>query len=184
MQSTFEKIKPLIVELRNRRNTVDNWSTFKKQVHLNKKEIISEFSCRWLISICDTYADYGNPVQSRNAFIISMFVNMIRVADTYRFTMTGEHDADKLNLMKSKQIELYDGLMSLHIDRQDTCLNLSKRSLRLLKVTPLLFEIYIEIVNRLKTERTLIADFASLSSRPSFVFPVDANNIPDNHGII
>lgn len=174
----------LIKELRNSRDVQRNWLEMKNLIESNIEQIVLIFSTRWLISICDTYADYGDDVEKRNAFILSIFVNTIRIADTMRCLFKGEMDPDRIQQLKSEQIQLYDGLMTLHLDRQDTCLNLSKRMIRLLKTTPLFLRIYETLVKRALNSKNLLSDFASLSNMPERVFPLNALEMADNYGVL
>jgi len=75
-----------IKQLRNRRDVEVHWPAFQVLVAENTASVLA-LSSRWLISVCDTFADYGTPVERRNALLLSMFVNMIRVADTYRYLL-------------------------------------------------------------------------------------------------
>lgn len=183
-EELIDQIVFLIKELRNSRDVQTNWLTMKELVESNVETITKDFSSRWLVSICDTYADYGTDIERRNAFMVSLFVNMIRMADTVEYLNKGRKSNRRIKQLKNEQIPLYDGLMTLHLDRQDTCLNLSKRMIALLKETPLFLTVYKSIVMRALNSKNLLSEFASLSEMPERVFPINALEMPDNYGVV
>lgn len=183
-ENLFQQVVALIKELRNTRDVESNWPLLKHLVESNVEQIAEVFSSRWLISICDTYADFGSAVEKRNAFIISLLVNMIRVSDTIRYLYENPKNPDRVRELKNSQVPLYDGLVTLHLDRQDTCLNLSKRIIRLLTETPVLLRIYETVIDRALRSASLLSEFAALSQMPERVFPINALEMPDNYGVI
>lgn len=177
----LSQAKTLISELRNRRNPDVNWMTFKEFVELNQVEIISSFSSRWLISICDTYADYAGEVQRRNAFLISVLFNLIRLSDT--LYEAEDIRTERVAAIKAGQLPLFDGFQTLHLDKQDTLLNLAKRLSRLLRSDNLFHAIFKELLSRALRNDNLLTRFAAKSERPEWVFPEEALEIPDNYGV-
>lgn len=180
----LNEVQGLIKNLRNNVDVESNLCKFKGVVDENSDEILKTFNLRWLISICDTYADYGNPIEQRNSLLISLFVNLIRVSDTYTLTMNAGHSIEMIEKLKVQQIPLVGGLVTLNIDKQDTCLNLSKRMNKLLPCTPFLFEVYRKASRELLMSDSLLKRFSNLSDRPGFVFPENALEIPDNYGVV
>lgn len=178
--SPLEYIKPLIKELRNKRNVNENWDDLKKLILKFEDHILSHFSLRWLVSICDTYADYGTPVERRNAYLISLLVIMARLSDSYRHRIGVYFSEQKLDTTK---FHLYEGLYSFNPEHEDTCLNMCKRMTRLLEETPFFLKMYQETLRRMLKHKTLLSDYASLSSKPDKMFPMNATEIPDNYGI-
>lgn len=174
----------LIKCLRNSINVDVNWPKFRLLVESNQEEIIKTFDVKWLISICDTYADFGNALESRNAMFLSLFVGMNRLSDTYFRVHKSCIEQDNLNLFKERRVPLYSGLKTMHLDRQDTCLNISKRLVRFLSETPMFLAFYQEIITRFKQNGSLIQNFSNLSIRPEYVFPIEPLALPDNHGVV
>lgn len=87
---------------------------------------MNDCAIRWLVSICDTIVDHGAEVERREAMLVSMFINMLRLAKVHRY-LRGPIVPDRLAEARLGLIELYDGVCTFHIDRQDTFLNLSRR---------------------------------------------------------
>lgn len=178
----FERVIHLIADLRKGRDVDVNWIKFRRLVESESKVILSTFSSRWLVSICDTYADHAqSPVRRRNALAISLFMNMIRMSDT----LFEDQDVrpQRVDSVRAQQLPLFDGLQTLHLDRQDTCLNLAKRLTRSLSEDEFLYELYLELIRRTKASDNLITRFQKRSARPDRVFPENALEIEDNYGI-
>lgn len=177
----FENAKTLIAELRNRRDPEKNWNAFRTLIELNRNAVTASFSSRWLVSVCDTYADYAEPKRSRNALLISLLFNMIRVSDS--LYESKDIRGDRIDAIKNDQLPLFDGFVTLHLDKQDTFLNLAKRLTKALSDDKLLYGIFVELLERAKRNDNLLSRFAGKSARPDLVLPLNALEIADNYGI-
>ena len=180
-EDLFKSARKLIVELRNRRDVDNNWHSFRALMELNVQSVVTSFSSRWLVSVCDTYADHAEAERSSNALLISLLFNMIRVSDT--LYESSDIRGDRISAIKKKQLPLFDGFETLHLDKQDTFLNLAKRLTRALKHDALLYSIFTELLERAKRNDNLLTRFAGKSARPDWVFPINALEITDNYGI-
>jgi len=182
MRELQESITGLIKELRNSRDIERNWAKLSGIVELQQDRIISEFSMRWLCSICDTYADFAPEPARHDALKISMFINMVRLAETAKF-IRGPISTELLAQTQNDLRPLYDELNTFSIDRQDVFLNLSKRMARQLREDSLMWKIWREVLARFKRHSSVIAEFQSLSAMPERYFPVDPLSMKDNYGI-
>lgn len=178
----LSRAQALIAELRNRRDPEVNWRAFRALIEDNRAVILETFDSRWLISVCDTYADYAEPVCSRNALLISQLIGLVRVSDS----LFEDRDIreERAQQIKSGWPPTYDGLNALHLDRQDTLLNLAKRLTRALQTDPLMHAIYLELLRRMKANDNLITRFARRSARPEWVLPEEPLEIVDNYGVV
>jgi hypothetical protein len=179
----LESFRRLVVEIRNSRDLEDNLNLFFELVRSNQREILATFNIRWLVSICDTYADHGTEIERRNALLISMFVNMLRLAETYKLA-SGPLEEARLNKTRDQLVPLYEGVSTFAIDRQDVYLNLSKRMARLLPDTPFLDAIWRVILKRLHSGNNVISQLRDLSRVPEPYFPDDPLTLPDNYGVV
>jgi len=177
-------LTPLIADLRNRRNPETTFSTFQTLMDAHADDLLASVSLRWLVSMCDTYADYGTPIERRNALLVSLFVNLIRVSDTLRKAERREEIPAMIEVLKTTQLPLYDGLKTLSLAKQDTCLNLAKRLIRVLQETPFFLAVYQKAVRESLAHDSLLGTFARLSAHPERVFPEDALTMADNYGVI
>ena len=69
---TFVYLKKLLIRLR-RNNAAADWVAFKGTFETYADEIIPIMNGRWLVSMLDTYVDYADPIESRNAMIALSF---------------------------------------------------------------------------------------------------------------
>jgi hypothetical protein len=178
MKEILKEIRFRIRELRNRRSITENFNKFDTAVRLNVIGIAEHFNSRWIVSIADTYADFGEPqIVRSNAMLISLFVNMIRLGETVYNGCTP---------MKLVTIgHMYDGLTYMHYDKQDTLLNLSKRINRIMDYTPVLEPLWYAVVEKAKSasDGNYVNRFMVETERPAWVFPQNAVEIADNWGI-
>ncbi|AXK79673.1 hypothetical protein DW352_03550 [Pseudolabrys taiwanensis] len=179
--ATPAHIKVLIANLRNRREAEENWKSFEVIVQANLSWIVDDFSSRWLVSICDTYADYGSQTSRRNALLISLFINMMRLSDSL-------YEDKDIRLERIQQIKtgwppFYSEMHALHIDQQDTLLNLMKRLTRALQDDDVLHPIFLALLRRAKANDNLLQRFMKHSANPDWVFPENALEIADQYGV-
>jgi hypothetical protein len=182
MNELLETIVYLIRELRNSRNADENWKKFRATVEANEDLIIASFSVRWLRSLCDTYADFGEALERRDALAISSFINMVRFAETVRY-IRGPVIPEKLETARSGRIELYEELWTFHIHKQDVFLNMAKRMARQLQGTGLMEKIWREVIRRFLQGDNVITEFQKLSEMPERYFPLDPLDMKDNYDV-
>jgi hypothetical protein len=171
----------LIRELRNGRDSERNWLEFRAVVEADPGVLVPQLSIRWLVSICDTYADFAVPPQSCHAVLLSTFVTMLRLAETCRFTRPVIDEA-RWEETRTRIRPLYDGLTTFAIDRQDTFLNLARRIARQLSGDPLMETFWREILRRLHAGDNVVSEFARHSPVADRYFPVDPSGMIDNYG--
>lgn len=181
--SVESDIKDLIKKLRNSVNVTLNYRAFDDLVTSNIQFILDNFNTKWLVSICDTYADFGNSEEKRNALYVTWFVATLRLADTVMLMHNSQIDSIQVAKLKTCRIPLYDGLKTLHLDKQDTLLNISKRTQRNMQTTPILLDIFIEVTKRMKASNYTLTTLINVTERPSYVFPEEPSELSDNHGV-
>lgn len=183
MSELLARVQHLVKELRNSRDADANWAEMEALVRANQDEIIRTFSMRWLRSICDTFADLGNPTERRDALAISNFINLVRLAETEKF-LRGPIIPERLAEAKSKRIPLYEELWTFHVDKQDVFLNIAKRMARQMRGTGLMEAIWREVVRRFHAGTNVISELRDLSAVPERYFPLDPLGLPDNYGVV
>ena len=120
--------------------------------------VLAQLSTRWLVSICDSYADHGDAIEARNALLISSFLNWERLAATYvRWAVPGRvgHRVDAP--VPPDNQPLWDGLMTVQLERGDTVSNLLARYARLLAPTPPLLAIWRTLLARIRAHDSVLA---------------------------
>ena len=182
MSDLAAQIAALVKELRNSRDVAVNWQAFELLVRGNEDRIVAELSMRWLRSVCDSFADFGNPLERRDALAISVFINMVRFAETVGY-LRGPILPGRLAEAKSKRLPLYEELWTFHIDKQDVYLNVAKRMARQLAGTGLMEKIWREVLRRYLAGNNVITELRDLSEMPQRYFPLDPLGLPDNYGV-
>ena len=152
-------IKTLIIYLRRRKNIKDNWQKFKYLVENDPDFTCSALNTRWLVSVADTFADYGDELERRNALYISMLANFEKLAATRLLMYDLTINTQKLKkLKKNFNVPLWDGMHSFNINRGDMMNNLFFRIRRMMKETPVLADIFETVLNRMITNDTVLAN--------------------------
>jgi hypothetical protein len=183
MPELSAQIAALVKELRNSRDVEANWQAFETLVRGNEDQVVAELSMRWLRSVCDTFADFGNPIERRDALAISVFINMVRFAETVRY-LRGPILPGRLAEAKSKRLPLYEELWTFHIDKQDVYLNVAKRMARQLRGTGLMEKIWHEVLRRYLAGNNVITELRDLSEMPERYFPLEPLGLADNYGVV
>lgn len=161
-----EEIKPLIVQLRRQNNVEQNWQAFQKIIAKNLNQVCSELDTRWLISVADTYADFGSPVEQRNALYISMIANFEKLWATHLLMYDLKPNIERTNKLRNNEtIPLWDGMYSFNINRGDMTRNLFGRLFEFQKETPVLEKILETVLKRMIENETTLANLSTYHKR-------------------
>lgn len=174
-------IKILIIRLRKRKNFED-WTLFKFLLEKNLDFILSTnlkiqkfdnspihtgVRLRWLISLLDTFVDNGDPIESRNAFIATMFQRNEKIFSTLM---------DYYKIQKKNNYEFkYDReLCGFHINlHTDLIINFANRINNLLSETPLILKIFKHILKQImKDENSLYYNVSKICDQDIFQKPI------------
>lgn len=160
------EIQGLIINLRKGKEKERNWSQFTELIENNLVEICQVLDTRWLISICDTYADYGDPVARRNAMLVVQTANFEKLWATHLLMYDLKLNEEKTEqLKKNKIIPLWDGMYSFNINHGDMMNNFFARVDELMMDTPVINEIYKTVVQRIKENDTVLANLNKYHKR-------------------
>ena len=166
----FSRLKHHIIRLRRGRG--EDWPFFRQEVEQHRESILENLSSRWLISIIDTWVDYGSPIERRNAMCLSLICTWEKLALSERClteTLTGTAASEtKVKEMVAKQFILWDGMQTISLGPfADVITNLFTRLGSLLAETPLILQIAEVLVARMAANETsTLRMIQSHSSRP------------------
>jgi hypothetical protein len=159
------------------RRGTGNWPAFRNYIERNINEICAETNLRWLASICDTYADFGNAIERRNAMMISVLVKMEKIAQTYAYWRMNYPDSlGTPEIDRHRKIRLCDGLSSFNLDIGDCPNTMFGRMDDMLSETPVLLSILNAVKKRLAENDTILGN---LNKRHGHVFESDYSWIID-----
>jgi len=153
------QIQELIVNLRKGKDINKNLKDFSDLIGQNIDEVCKMLDTRWLVSICDTYVDYGDQIISRNALLVVQIANFEKLWATNLLMYDVKLNPEKVQKLKNnKIIPLWDGMYSFNINHGDMTNNFFGRLEALLKATPVIEKIYRTIIERIKENDTVLAN--------------------------
>lgn len=145
------RLKSRIIHLRrNKWEAGVSLKAFDPEVRRHLPFIIKYFDMRWMLSIVETYADLGTDRERASAMIVSTMICWERFAHT---ALQGCGDTPK----QGRPPLLGDGLPKFGLmHKADTHINLVKRTRRVLKSTPVIYALYVEIMRRMLSKYPFI----------------------------
>ncbi|MEA5475974.1 hypothetical protein VB716_17300 [Synechococcus sp. CCY9201] len=173
------RIRHLIKELRNRRGVKENWKELDKILCDEIDLLVKNTNLRWLISICDTIVDHDKTERRFMALSITTFVNTFRIAEMVKLTRAKSIEkVDEIDFY-----ELYEGITTFSVKKQDTFLNLSRRMKWTIRKDLLMTRIWDEVVNRIHASDNVMREFIASSDFPERYIPANPEGLKDNYGL-
>jgi len=165
-EACFQVVKQ-IVYLRRNIDQEKSWHRFKELVETYIDLYVKHLDTRWLVSICDTYADFGTPLERSNAILISTLVNMTKICETLRVVCV-DPEFDLHKVKTQKRAPLWDGMSTYLVKAGNMTRNLFSRISIVVKSTPVLEKIWIRIFEKLQTDDTVLKQLNELHRGRSF----------------
>jgi hypothetical protein len=154
----FFEVVRRIIYLRRGLEVEANFARFDVLVKENVEALVEEMDTRWLVSICDTYMDFGSPVDSRNAGMIVLLVNLVKLAETERMMLASTaQDGAEVARCGEDIYPLWDGVTTYLISGGDMPRNLFGRLSKLMEPTPVFGRMLEAVVERMREGDTLPA---------------------------
>jgi len=151
-----------IVNIRRQINVGTHYQKFIELLENQSEVLITNLNTRWLISVCDTYVDHGTNQEKANALVISTYVNMVKLADTYIYTLS-DQSIDQSNFSThGPDNELWDGITQYCMQAGDMFHNLNSRICLTLESTPIISQIWLNIFERMQKNKNLLSKVSSL----------------------
>lgn len=151
----------LIVSIRREINIEADFKAFYDIVKSESAFLSKELNIRWIVSIMDTLADYAEGEDGCAALMLSVIVNMMKLAETekkYFYDKKQNPNPDNDGYLEP----LFDGMTYFRLNTGDMPVNLFKRvSLRMGKY-PYLFDYYREIMRRLTENDNMLSHLNGL----------------------
>jgi hypothetical protein len=165
-ENILPKIQDLIIRQRKGIDAEENWKKFTEFIETNLDKVCKSLDTRWLVSICDTYVDYGDPVIRRNAMLVVQTANFEKLWATYLLMYDLNLNEEKVEkLKKNKVIPLWDGMYSFNINHGDMTNNYFARVDELMSETPVIEAIYKTVLQRIKENNTVLANLNKYHKR-------------------
>ena len=138
----------LIVRCRRSRDE-EAWQELRALIEADVDAFCAGSDTRWLVSVCDTYADFGEPLEQAAAMLIVLLVNWEKMAWSLRLVC--EAGPPRPAEPDDCQAPLWDGVSSLHLRSRgcDMPENMFRRLRHALIPVPVLARIFQEVAGRL-----------------------------------
>lgn len=149
----------LVVRIRRKLDLQPTLAAFFDLWDAEAEQLAANLSSRWLVSACDTFADYGTPFQQAGALILSATINTLKLADTERLLLNdASRDPAKTDALirshaENAHVELWDGMTAYSVVAGDMPRNLLSRMRAVLGQDPVL-----SVIGRTLIERALQGD--------------------------
>jgi hypothetical protein len=160
----------LVVCIRRKIDLADTVPAFLRLWETESEFLTAHLNSRWLISACDTFADYGSEAQKAAAIILVVLINVVKLAETERLSLRdGTSLPDKFNAIAESHrakshIELWDGMTAYAPFSGDMPRNMLRRIALLTDKDAALAAIARTLVRRAVQADTLLGRFARLNS--------------------
>jgi hypothetical protein len=151
------QVLPLTVYLRRGVTPTATFQCLRQLVDHRLDDMLEQLDVRWLVSICDSYADHGDPVDARNGLLIATFLNWERLAATHALWADPQRHTMHVDAPAAQNVPLWGGLYTVHLRRGDTVNNMLIRYARALAATPSLLAIWRTLVARIRKADSVLA---------------------------
>jgi hypothetical protein len=176
----------LIVCIRRSRELADVLPLFFRLWRDEPEFLAKHLDSRWLVSACDTFADYGTPAQQAAAMPLILLVNVMKLAETERRWLSDSDPvSEKIAAIaethkRRMHVELWDGLTAYAPFCGDMPGNMFRRMMRIAGEDAALAQIARELIRRAVESDTLLGRLAKMN--PEFLplelrAPVDSPSI-------
>lgn len=161
----------LVVRIRRKVDLQPSLAAFFDLWDREAEQLAANLPSRWLISACDTFADYGTSFQRAAALILSATVNTLKLAETERLLLRdASHDRAKTDALirthdERVHVELWDGMTAYSVVAGDMPRNLFARISRVLAEDPALSAIGAALIDRAIEGDTVFGRLAQLNPR-------------------
>jgi hypothetical protein len=154
-----EEVHRRVKHLR-RNHDVDAWEKFRTWIERDPELICKNINTRWMVSILDTYADYGTDIERACAMIAVSFTNSVKLSSTL-----WRHAKPKIT--KQPQ-DLWNGMRTFSSgENGDMVRNLFRRNAAIMDCAPTIKYIFGMILQRMFSNKiTILGALAPLCENP------------------
>lgn len=154
-----------IVTIRRTKGRGPGIGLFHRITSQHGPHLCEELNARWLVSVCDTFADHGKTSEQRAiAMTGSVLLNSVKLFETERQTFYPERPWPP-NRRFAKRPEIFDGIIPFWIEGGDMVANLLHRIRENSKLDPIAGQFTDEIVNRIMKYDTSFSRLAQLANQ-------------------
>ena len=153
-----------IVRLRRKPKDTAQQKLFTDLLDKYLDVFLEHLDIRWLLSICDTLVDIGDPITGATAMNIVQCINRCNLDSTILVNVVdGRLDANKL--AHELKVETWGGMITADIPSGDMIYNMMNRLDGVVSKHPLLWKIWCEIKNRSRDDQNIVMNHLCNASR-------------------
>lgn len=145
----------VIVHLRRDPESIEHIQQFNKIIDQYSNTLLEHLDVRWLLSICDTYVDIGDPHRSAVAMNIVQCVNGTNLHLTI-IANVENGNLDPAKLRQERKAKTWGGMITVDIPNGDMIYNMMTRLNCVVKEDELLNKIWCEIKRRGRGEGNVV----------------------------
>lgn len=153
-----------IIHLRRKPNSIEHTEAFYKLWTQYEEVLLEHLDVRWLLSVCDTLVDVGEPHQSAVAMNIVQCINRCNLdATILHIVVDGGIDTEKLK--KANKFETWGGMITADIPSGDMLHNMMVRLDSVVKTDIICERIWKRIVELSRNENSIVMNHIARASR-------------------
>ena len=147
----------LIIRLRREVEVERSVRLFFDIVYAHQALFIQHLSSRWLISVLDTFVDYGSQEEKIQAMNVIVVFNMLKLSETERIfsRCTGQFPPQDCLHPYGKEF-LWDGMQPMDLCKGDMLANMLRRISFCLEDNAFIFAVFVELLSRSCESDTLL----------------------------
>lgn len=136
----------LIIKIRRKLDLDESLESFRALWNAEGLTLLKLLDSRWVISALDTFADYGEAKEQSLALMLTVFANMLKLADS-EYVLSGRpvYEKPEVEAAVAGNIFLWDGIRMFHLPDDDTFANMIKRMRKQMAPIPL-FGLILEVL--------------------------------------
>jgi len=153
-----------IVRLRRKPKDTEQQKLFTNLLDKYLDVFLKHYDIRWLLSICDTLVDIGDPITGAVAMNIVQCINRCNLDSTILVNVVdGRLDGNKL--ANEIKVQTWGGMITADIPTGDMIYNMMNRLDSVVSKHELLWKIWCEIKNRSRDDQNIVMNHLCNASR-------------------
>jgi len=164
MPEVCHAIVEQIIYLRRDPHNREHQQTFRQLLFDYSDTLLEHLNVRWLLSICDTFVDIGNPVESAVAMNIVQCINRCNLDQTLLLNAK-DGTLNSQRLAQELKVPTWGGMITADVPNGDMIYNMMTRLERVVGQDEQLNKIWCRIKELSRSEKNVIMNQVCLRSR-------------------
>tara|TARA_Y100001938_G_scaffold46237_1_gene64343 strand:+ start:1366 stop:2013 length:648 start_codon:yes stop_codon:yes gene_type:complete len=153
-----------IIRLRRKPKDSEQRKLFMELLEEYLDVFLQHMDIRWLLSICDTMVDIGDPITSATAMNIVQCINRCNIDSTILVNVV-DGRLNENRLAQEIKVPTWGGMITADIPSGDMIYNMMNRLDSVVSKHDLLWKIWCEIKNRSRQDQNIVLNHLCSASR-------------------